>query len=71
MLDEVVDDLLFLAVGDPEDVPGLHVDDVRGVLPAVTVRPDAAVSVIVLVFLNPNKHDGMLRYALVCCSKNS
>ena len=35
MLDEVVDDLLFLAVGDPEDVPGLHVDDVRGVLPAV------------------------------------
>lgn len=35
MVDEVIDDLFLLAVGDPEDVPGLHVDDVGCVLPAV------------------------------------
>ena len=35
MVNEVVDDLFLLAIGDPEDVSGLHVDDVGGVLPAV------------------------------------
>ena len=31
MLYEVVHDLLLLASGDPEDMPGLHVDDVSGI----------------------------------------
>ena len=31
MVNEVVDDLLLLAVADPEDVAALHVDDVRSV----------------------------------------
>ena len=37
MLDEVVDDLLLLAACDPEDVSGLHVDDV-GSIPVAVVK---------------------------------
>lgn len=34
MLNEVIDDLLALAMGDPEDMASLYVDDVGGVLVA-------------------------------------
>ena len=42
MLYEVVHDLLLLASGDPEDMPGLHVDDVGSI----------AVAVVKLKFVN-------------------
>lgn len=42
MLDEIVHDLLFLAACDPENVSGLHVDDMGGI----------PVTVVELEFIN-------------------
>ena len=52
MLDEVIHDLLFLAVRDPEDMPGKHVDDVSGI----------AVSVMRLELINAEETRRLLRF---------
>ena len=52
MLDEVIHDLLFLAVRDPEDMPGKHVDDVSGI----------AVSVMQLELINAEETRRLLRF---------
>ena len=51
MVDEVIDDLLLFSVGDPENMPGLHIDDVSGVLPAV----------VELGFINSEELCGLFR----------
>ena len=51
MLDEVIHDLFLLAAGDPENMTGLHVDDVRGI----------TMPVVELEFINAKEFRVLLR----------